>query len=88
MAKIEGYRDITPRIKNITFPIRGKMSVQLEDGRAIIVPIAAFPSIKKVPVKDRNKWYTIGNGFTWDNCPEVIHIEQEHSDNFRSVSFY
>jgi hypothetical protein len=35
-----------------------------------------FPSIKKVPVKDRSKWYLMGGGVTWDSCPEVIHIEQ------------
>lgn len=76
MTKIDGYWDVTPKIKNISFPIRGKMSVQLEDGRTIIVPLSAFPSVKKVPVKERSKWYTIGNGFTWDACSEVIHIEQ------------
>jgi hypothetical protein len=76
MYKIEGYWDVVPKIKKVTFPIRGKMSVALEDGRIITVPISAFPSIKKVPVKDRNKYYLTAGGFTWDSCPEVIHIEQ------------
>ena len=56
MYKIEGYWDVVPKIKKVTFPLRGKMSVVLEDGRIITVPISAFPSIKKVPVKDRNKY--------------------------------
>lgn len=76
MYKIEGYWDVVPKIKKVTFPLRGKMSVALEDGRIITVPISAFPSIKKVPVKDRNKYYLTAGGFTWDSCPEVIHIEQ------------
>jgi hypothetical protein len=40
------------------------------------MPLAAFPSIKRVPVKERSHWYLTGGGFTWDSCPEVIHIEQ------------
>ena len=76
MYRIEGYWDVVPKIKKVTFPLRGKMSVALEDGRIITVPISAFPSIKKVPVKERNKYYLTAGGFTWDSCPEVIHIEQ------------
>lgn len=76
MYKIEGYWDVVPKIKKVSFPLRGKMSVALEDGRIITVPISAFPSIKKVPVKERNKYYLTAGGFTWDSCPEVIHIEQ------------
>ncbi|MBQ7209564.1 MAG: hypothetical protein IJS05_01515 [Paludibacteraceae bacterium] len=76
MAQIEGFWDIKPEIKKVFFPIRGKFGVILQDGREIIMPISAFPSIKKVPTAHRNKWYLIGNGFTWDECPEVIHIEQ------------
>ncbi len=76
MCKVEGYWNITPKIKHVSFPIRGKMAVKLEDGRIIIVPLSSFPSIKKVPVKDRSKWYLMAGGVTWDACPEVIHIEQ------------
>ena len=76
MTQIEGYLNIKPEIKKITFPIRGKIGVCLQDGREIIMPISAFPSIKKVPIAHRKKWYLMGGGFTWDECPEVIHIEQ------------
>lgn len=76
MQQIDGYWNVTPKIKKVSFPVRGKMAVQLEDGRVIIVPLSSFPSIKKVPVKERSKWYLIGGGVTWDTCPEVIHIEQ------------
>lgn len=47
MCKVEGYWNITPKIKHVSFPIRGKMAVKLEDGRIIIVPLSSFPSIKK-----------------------------------------
>lgn len=76
MCKVEGYWDVTPKIKKVSFPIRGKMSVSLEDGRVITVPISAFPSIKKVPVNERKQYYLTAGGVTWDSCPEVIHIEQ------------
>ncbi|MCL2328080.1 MAG: DUF2442 domain-containing protein [Bacteroidetes bacterium] len=76
MYKIEGFWDVEPKIKKISFPLRGKMQVNLEDGRALLLPISAFPSIKKVPQKERSKWYLMGGGVTWDTCPEIIHIEQ------------
>ena len=76
MAQVEGYWDVKPAIAKVTFPVRGKFQVALKDGRQIIMPISAFPSIKKVPVNKRNNWYLMGGGVTWDECPEVIHIEQ------------
>lgn len=75
MAK-EGYWNITPQIKSVSFPARGKFQVNLADGRIIIMPVSAFPSLKKVKVKDRGSWYLMGGGVSWDTCPEVIHIEQ------------
>ena len=69
MYKKEGYWDVKPKIKRLSFPKRGKFQVDLQDGRA-------FPSLKKVPVKERDNWYLMGGGVTWDSCPEVIHIEQ------------
>ena len=65
-----------PRIKSVSFPRRGKFQVELQDGRVIIMPISAFPSIKKVPSKERANWYLMGGGVSWDSCPEVIHVEQ------------
>ena len=76
MYKIEGYWDIVPQIKNVSFPLRGKMQVDLEDGRSILVDVAKFPSIKKLSMKDRQNWYKIDNGFSFEKCSEVIHIEQ------------
>lgn len=76
MLNKEGYWDVKPRIKSVGFPKRGKFQVDLQDGRVIVMPISAFPSIKKVPVKERGNWYLMGGGVSWDSCPEIIHIEQ------------
>ncbi|MCQ2350644.1 MAG: DUF2442 domain-containing protein [Paludibacteraceae bacterium] len=85
MYKVEGYWNVVPKIKNVYFPVRGKFAVALEDGRQIVMPISAFPSIKKVPVVERKNWYLTAGGVTWDSCPEVIHIEQllGNFDNYR-----
>jgi len=76
MKTIEGYWNSTPKIKDITFPLRGKMQVNLSDGRAVVVPLSAFPSIKKLPKQDRENWFIIGGGISFDKSTEVIHIEQ------------
>ena len=72
----EGYWGVVPQIKSVAFPKRGKFQVNLEDGRSIIMPVSAFPSLKKVPVTERPSWFLMGGGVSWDSCPEVIHIEQ------------
>ena len=43
----EGYWNVRPRIKRLSFPKRGKFQVDLEDGRSVTMPISAFPSLKK-----------------------------------------
>ena len=76
MRNIEGFWNTTPKIKKISFPIRGKMQVDLQDGRIVIVPLSAFPSIKKLPQKERDKWFIIGGGLSFEHSNEVLHIEQ------------
>ena len=76
MFNKEGYWDLKPQIKSVCFPKRGMFQVDLQDGRVIVMPISAFPSLKKVPMKERGNWYLMGGGVSWDSCPEVIHIEQ------------
>ncbi len=75
-SSIEGYWDIVPQIKKISFHVRGKIYVYLEDGRSIILPISRFPSIRKLSIAQRKKWYLFGNGFSFDESNEVFHIEQ------------
>ena len=76
MTKIEGFWNSTPKIKDISFPIRGRMQVNLNDGRVIVVPLSAFPSIQKLSKQEREKWFLIGGGISFDRSNEVIHIEQ------------
>ncbi len=45
-------------IQKLNFDIPGKITIKLEDGRIIIVPLKYFPDIKKLSVEKRKK-YTI-----------------------------
>lgn len=85
---LEGFVNVSSRIKAVSFPIRGKVQVSLIDGRIIIMPVSAFPSIKKLSLRQRKKWYLFGNGFSFDDCDEVYHIEQILGiyDNYRHES--
>ena len=76
MYTIEGYWDVVPRIKDVSFPMRGKMQITLQDGRIIVVSISKFPSVKRMSMEKRKKWYILGNGFSFEDSDEVIHIEQ------------
>jgi hypothetical protein len=73
---IEGFWDVTPKIKRISFETRGKINVYFEDGRTVVVPVSKFPGIKKLTLSQRLKWYLFGNGFSFDDCNEVYHVEQ------------
>ena len=73
---IEGFWDVSPKIEKISFQVKGKIEVYLKDGRNIIVPISKFPSIQKLSMAQRAKWYLFGNGFSFDDSNEVYHIEQ------------
>ncbi len=74
---MDGLRKIKPLIKRINFPVKGKMTVILADGRDITVPLQYFPSIKKLNTSQREKWYVLdGEMFSFDDCNEVFHIEQ------------
>jgi len=63
MKKTEGYWDSIPKIKDISFPVRGKMQVNLTDGRVIIVPLSAFPSIQKLSTGDRESYFSLVAGY-------------------------
>ena len=74
---MEGILEIKPEIKNVTFKYRGKVNIYLKDGREIILPLLYFPSIKKLSVTQRKKWYVIDNELlSFDDSNEYIHIEQ------------
>ena len=43
-------------ISKLNFDIAGKISLKLEDGRVIIVPLKYFPDIQKLTVEKRKKY--------------------------------
>jgi hypothetical protein len=42
-------------IHKITFGLPGKISLSLQDGRILIVPLKYFPELAKLPVEKRKK---------------------------------
>lgn len=73
MCKIDG---ISLGIKDLNFIAhRGKMSVRLTDGREIIIPLSFFPEIKRMSLKERNKWMILDDQyFTFENLTKVYSI--------------
>ena len=63
-------------IKKLSFDIAGKITLKLEDGRLIIVPLKYFPEIQKLPVEKRKK-YTIVDDRTilFAFSDSVYHLE-------------
>jgi len=63
-------------IQRINFDSPGKISLKLEDGRIIIVPLKYFPELSKLPL-DKRKKYTIVDDrtvlFTYSDS--VYHLE-------------
>jgi hypothetical protein len=63
-------------ISKLNFDIAGKISLKLEDGRVIIVPLKYFPDIQKLTVEKRKK-YTIVDDRTvlFSYSDLVYHLE-------------
>lgn len=73
---VEGYWNVVPKLKSISFPASDQLQVNLEDGRTILLPLDRFPSILQLTIDQRSQWYIYGNGFSFEDADEVIHIEQ------------
>jgi hypothetical protein len=73
MCKIKG---VTLGIKDMDFKAhRGKMLVRLTDGREVLVPVRFFPDIKKMSVKEREKWMVLDDQyFTFENMTRVYSV--------------
>ena len=69
-------KDSTICIEKLNFDIAGKISLKLEDGRIIIVPIKYFPDLQKLPIEKRKK-YTIVDDRTilFVYSDSVYHLE-------------
>jgi hypothetical protein len=73
---MEGIHGITPCIKKVVFNERGKMKLQMKDGRELIVPVRMYPSIQKLSDTERKK-YTIVNDqmVMFQNSTTVYHLQ-------------
>ena len=74
--QVEGYWNVAPVVQSIGFPTTDHLQVDLEDGRTITMSLDRFPSIRQLTTEQRQHWYKYGNGFSFDDSDEVIHIEQ------------
>ena len=64
-------------IKNLKFEHKGKLSIYLQDGRIIIVPLSFFPAIRKLSLAQRKKWQILdGVGFTFQDTDELFHLSK------------
>ncbi len=65
-----------PTAENITFA-GDTLSVDLSDGRTILVPLAWYPRLICASITERNNWRLIGKGYGihWENIDEDISVE-------------
>jgi len=56
---------------------RDQLSVDLDDGRTITVPLAWFPRLVRGTEAERNDWRLIagGHGIHWESLDEDISVE-------------
>ena len=73
MCKIKG---VSLGIKDLDFKTyRGKMLARLTDGREVLIPVSFFPDIKKMSVKEREKWMVLDDQyFTFENMTRVYSV--------------
>ena len=69
-------KDTKISIQKLGFDLVGKISLKLEDGRIIIVPLKYFPDIKKMSLEKRKK-YTIVDDRTilFSFSDSIYHLE-------------
>ena len=64
------------RISNVRFT-DDTMSVDLEDGRTITVPLVAYPKLLHAPIDVRERWEVSGAGYGlhWPDLDEDLSVE-------------
>jgi hypothetical protein len=65
-----------PTAENVTIT-EDTLSVDLDDGRTISVPLAWFPRLLESSPQERDRWRLIGrgHGIHWDDIDEDVSIE-------------
>jgi Protein of unknown function (DUF2442) len=63
-------------IEKVLFDLPGKISIKLEDGRIIIIPLRYFPELQKLPLEKRKK-HTIVDDRTilFSHAESIYHLE-------------
>ena len=79
--KPEGAYGYKPRIVKLGFSQKGRIEIYLRDKRIISIPKGFFSDLKKLSSNQLKKWTILscgeeGDGFMFDDCDEVYHIEQ------------
>ena len=56
---------------------KNTLTVELNDGRSISIPLVWFPRLQHATPRERKKWRLIGNGhgIHWDDLDEDISVE-------------
>ena len=63
-------------IEKLNFDIAGKITLKLEDGRLIIVPLKYFPDIQKLPVEKRKKYTIVDErSIFFNHADSIYHLE-------------
>jgi len=63
-------------IRKIEFNLPGKITIKLEDGRILIVPVSMFPEIKKMSVAGRRKCTIVDDRtLLFRESDKVYHLE-------------
>ncbi len=65
------------KVKSVHFDKDGTMTVRLQDGRAITVPLKWYPRLAKASKKDRETWEPCGagHGIHWPKIDEDLSVE-------------
>ena len=65
-----------PGAKNVVITA-GTLTVDLNDGRSILVPLAWYPRLLHGTTEERNNWRLVGNaeGIHWPDLDEDISVE-------------
>lgn len=87
MNKSIGYSNLIPQIKSFRFP-KGKIVVELTDGRTITMPDTRFPEIAKLTPTQKRKHKTLaGMGLMFDDIDTVYHISDFLGSSVVAITF-
>jgi hypothetical protein len=69
-------KNTTMKIEKLIFNKRGKITIKMEDGRLLIIPLRYFPELQKMGVEKRKKFTIVDDRtilFAYSNS--VYHLE-------------